>query len=97
MQHFYLKLVPLRSTFAQDMSPEEQAIMHQHVVFWMGLMQQGRVHVFGPVMDPTGVYGVGIVSAESEAEVREMIAADPATQINRYEVYAMRAILPPDR
>jgi uncharacterized protein YciI len=57
-------------------------------------MRQGKVHVFGPVFDPNGAYGMGVVEMESEAEVNEFIAGDPASKINRYEVYAMRAVLP---
>jgi uncharacterized protein len=92
--HFFLKLVPARPTFAQDMSAEERAIMQEHVGYWSELMKQGKVHVYGPVLDPAGVYGIGIVEADSMAEVDELIELDPATKINRYEVFAMRAVLP---
>jgi uncharacterized protein YciI len=93
-KHFALKLIPCRPTFAQDMSPEERAIMQQHVVYWRGLMDKGKVLVFGPVMDPNAVYGLGIIEAESEDEVKDFIANDPATKINTYEYYPMRAVLP---
>jgi uncharacterized protein len=92
--HFFLKLVPCRPTFALDMSPDERAIMQQHVSYWTELMQQGKVHVFGPVFDPTGAYGMGVVEMESDAEVNEFVAGDPASKINHYEVYAMKAVLP---
>ena len=93
-KHFALKLLPCRPTFAQDMSPEERTIMQQHVVYWRGLMDKGKVLVFGPVMDPKAVYGLGIIEAESEEEVKDFIANDPATKINTYEFYPMRAVLP---
>jgi uncharacterized protein len=92
--HFFLKLVPCRPTFAQDMSPDERAIMQQHVSYWTELMQQGKIHVFGPVFDPTGAYGMGVVEMESDAEVNEFVAGDPASKISSYEVYPMRAVLP---
>jgi uncharacterized protein len=92
--HFFLKLVPCRPTFSQDMSPEERAIMQQHIGYWTDLMRQGKVHVFGPVFDPSGPYGMGVVELDDEAQVNELIAHDPATKINKYEVYAMRAVLP---
>jgi uncharacterized protein YciI len=92
-KHFALKLIPCRPTFAQDMSPEERAIMQQHVVYWRGLMDKGKVLVFGPVMDPKAVYGLGIIEAESEEEVKDFIANDPATKINTYEYYPMRAVV----
>ena len=68
--------------------------MQQHAAYLTGLMQQGKVRAFGPVFDPAGAYGMGIVEAESEEEVRELISHDPASEINRYEVYPMRAVLP---
>ena len=92
--HFFLKLNPVRPTFALDMSDAEKAIMQQHVAYWAELMQQGKVVVFGPVLDPAGVFGIGIVAAEGEDEIRELIANDPASQINRYEFHPMRAVTP---
>ncbi len=92
-KHFALKLIPCRPTFAQDMTPEERAIMQQHVVYWKDLMDKGKVLVFGPVMDPKAVYGLGIIEAENEEEVKSFIANDPATKINTYEFYPMRAVV----
>lgn len=93
-KYFALKLIASRPTFAQDMTDAERVIMQQHVVYWMQLMEKGKVIVFGPVFDPAGAYGFGVVEAESEEEVRSFIANDPATQLNRYEFYPMRAVLP---
>jgi len=92
--HFFLKLIASRPTFAQDMTPDERAIMNQHVIYWKALMADGKVVVFGPVMDPAGPYGMGVVSVGSEPEVQELMASDPATAILRYECYPMRAVLP---
>jgi uncharacterized protein len=46
------------------------------------------------VMDPSGVYGIGVVEAGDEAKLKEMIKNDPATEINNYEYYPMRAVIP---
>jgi uncharacterized protein YciI len=91
-QHFFLKLIPQRTTFAQDMTAEERAIMLEHVAYWTGLMHQGIAVVFGPVMDPAGVYGVGIVQTENEEHLRSLMENDPAKTINRYEFWPMRAV-----
>jgi hypothetical protein len=93
-QCFYLKLVPNRPTFSIDMTAEERIVMMQHIGYWRGLMDQGFVVAFGPVMDPAAVYGIGIVEVDDEQQVKEFIANDPAATINRYEYYAMRAVLP---
>jgi uncharacterized protein YciI len=92
--YFFLKLVPCRPTFAMDMSDAERAIMGQHIAYWKSFMDKGDVVVFGPVMDPAGPWGMGVVAAESEAQIKEFIANDPASQINTYEFYPMRAVLP---
>ena len=34
--------------------------------------------VFGPVLDDTGSWGLGVVEAEDEDELRAFAAADPA-------------------
>jgi len=93
-KYFALKLLPNRADFAQTMTEEERAIMQQHVGYWMGYMNKGKVAVFGPVFDPSATYGLGIVCVEHEDEVKEMIANDPAATINRYEYYPMMAIVP---
>ena len=94
MPHYFLKLNPSRPTFAQDMTAEERAIMMQHVAYWSNLMNKGMVIVFGPVMDPKEVYGVGVVEVETEEQLKELIENDPATGINHYEYYPMRAVVP---
>jgi uncharacterized protein len=92
-KHFVLYLLPSRPGFAQTMTEEERAIMIKHVGYWTGLMNQGKVVAFGPVMDPKEIYGLGIISAESEEEVKTFIANDPASAINRYEYFPMNAIV----
>lgn len=94
LQHYLLYLRPRRPDFSITMSDEERQIMQQHVGYWMELMQRGRVVAFGPVSDPAGVYGVGIVAAENEDAIKEFIKNDPAAAINNYEFFPMRAVLP---
>ena len=50
--------------------------------------------VFGPVMDPKGVYGMGVHRAEDEAEMRRLLDQDPANGLLQYEVLPMpRAVV----
>ena len=92
-KYFVLHLLPTRPDFAQTMTDEERAIMMKHVAYWTEIMDQGKVLAFGPVMDPKEVYGLGIVSVDEEQEVKDLIANDPATSINKYEYFPMRAIV----
>lgn len=92
-KYFALHLLPSRPDFAQTMNDEERATMMKHVGYWTELMNQGKVVVFGPVMAPDRVYGLGVICVEDEQEVKDFIANDPATEINRYEYFPMRAIV----
>jgi uncharacterized protein len=91
--YFALKLIPPRPTFAQDMTDEERAVMGAHLQYWNGLMEKGTAIVFGPVLDPAGIYGFGIISVDAETEVAEITKNDPASAINRYESYPMMAVV----
>ncbi len=94
-KHFFLKLNPPRPSFTVDMTDAERGIMFQHVNYWQKYLENGTMIIFGPVMDPKGGYGVGIVAVDSEEELQEYIAKDPANGLNTYEVYPMRAVMKP--
>jgi uncharacterized protein YciI len=93
-KQFFLKLIPPRPTFAQDMSDEERKIMQEHIAYWNVLMEKGIVVVFGPVFDPKGAYGMGVLEVEDEQIVRDIEVNDPSVKagLNTIEVYAMRGI-----
>lgn len=92
--HYALYLNPPRPTFMQDMSDEERGIMQKHIVYWNSLMSEGKVLAFGPVLDPQGAYGLGIVEVENEEQVKAMISKDPVNGLNKYEYYLMKAVTP---
>jgi uncharacterized protein len=95
MPHFFLKLIAPRPTFATDMTGEEKALMQEHFLYWKSRQEQGEVIVFGPVLDPKGPYGMGVVSAPDEAGARAFADADPALKSNRgftCEIHPMRAV-----
>jgi uncharacterized protein YndB with AHSA1/START domain len=89
---FLIRLLPPRPTFLFDMSEAEKRVMGEHVGYWKGLLGQGVAFAFGPVADPKGVWGVGIVEVEGEAAVSALEKADPAIQSGlgfRYEALPM--------
>lgn len=75
---FLFRLLPPRADFAQTLTPHEQDVMAQHAEYWRGLLAAGRVVVFGPVADPEGMWGLGVVRAGSQAEVVDVAHNDPA-------------------
>lgn len=91
---FALTLHPFRPDFAQTLTEEERSIMQQHGAYWREYMNKGNVIVFGPVLGPNAVYGLGIIAVDDEQEVKDFIAGDPAAKINRYEYHPMLAVVP---
>lgn len=75
--HFFVKTQNPRPSFHLDMTDDERAIMQRHVTYWSEKATQGIAIVFGPVMDPNGVYGIGIYQIEDEVEMRTLLQADP--------------------
>lgn len=78
MPTFVIRLSAPRPTFALDITDAERETMGRHAAHWQPLIDAGRMVVFGPVMDGTGSWGLGVVEAEDEAEVRALAAEDPA-------------------
>ena len=87
--YFFVKTENPRPTFHLDMSAEERATMQQHVAYWSEKATRGIAIVFGPVMDPKGVYGMGVYKVRDEAEMNELLAHDPAKGLLRYELLPM--------
>ncbi len=93
-QFYAVYLNPLRPDFAMTMTAEERAIMEQHVAYWTEKLKLGKVYAFGPVFDPSRIYGLGIVAVDSEEELKAFIENDPAGKINTYTYFPMKAVVP---
>jgi uncharacterized protein YciI len=74
------------------MNDEERAMMQRHVGFWTELVATGEAIVFGPVLDPEGPFGLGVVRVRDEAAARALGDRDPAIVSGRgfrYQVIPM--------
>jgi uncharacterized protein len=92
--YFFVRTQNPRPTFHLDMTAEERAIMNKHVAYWTEKATRGIAIVFGPVMDPQGVYGIGVYQVQDEAEMHALIELDPANGLLHYEVLPMpRAVV----
>ena len=67
MNYFLYRLIPPRPSFARDMTEAEATIMQEHFAYWLGLLEQRKVVVVGPVVDPKGTYGMALLEVEDEA------------------------------
>lgn len=92
--YFFIRTQNPRPTFHLDMTTEERSIMEKHVAYCSQKATQGIAIVFGPVMDPKGVYGIGVYQVRDEAEMRQILEHDPANGLLQYEVLPMaRAVV----
>lgn len=85
---FLFRLIPPRADFAQTMTDAEQHAMAQHMAYWQELLAAGRVVVYGPVADPEGVWGLGVLRTTDRAEALAIGDADPSVlaRVNTFEV-----------
>lgn len=77
MSTFVFRLKAPRPTFALDMSDEEREIMARHADHWRPWVESGQMVIFGPVLDSSGSWGLGVVEADDEQELRAFAARDP--------------------
>lgn len=92
MSYFFYRLDPPRPTFSVDMTETEARLMREHVDYWTALLKQGRVIAFGPVADPKGAFGIGILELDDAVDANALGANDPVLLANagfRFEVHLM--------
>jgi hypothetical protein len=90
--YFLCRLLPPRPSFTMDMNPAEAKAMHEHVAYWTDLLGKGKAIAFGPVLDPKGPWGVGLLSLRDKEELRALQENDPAICARiglSYEAYEM--------
>jgi len=100
MKHYFYKLISPRPTFPADMTPEEGRLMQSHVAYWAGHMAIGRVIALGPVADPKGTFGVGIIRLDDDTDPASLGAGDPVIQANAgfaFEMHPMPRVLVPEK
>ncbi len=94
--YFFVRLLPPRPTFMADMTADERALMMEHAQYWRTQADQGVALAFGPVAGPQGGWGLGLLKAQNEAEVRAFEAQDPVMRAKRgfaYEVSPMARLV----
>ena len=70
--------------------------MQRHVAYWPNLAEKDSAVAFGPVADPKGGWGVGIIAMKDDDELRRLQEDDPAIRAcmgMRYEAYPMPQVI----
>jgi uncharacterized protein len=99
MPYFFFKLISPRTTFPADITPEEAGLMQQHVVYWRGKMVEGQMLAFGPVADPRGTFGIGLLRLEDGTDPQSLVDGDPVVAAGvgfRCEVHPMPSLILPE-
>lgn len=89
---YFVRLLPPRATFVQDMTEAETKLMHQHFAYWSDQFAKGVLLFGGPVLDPKGPFGVLVIKAANLDDATAIAAADPSVKggVNRIEVAEMQ-------
>jgi len=77
MGTFVFRLKTPRPTFALDLTDEEREIMARDAEYWRPWVESGQMVIFGPVLDGSGSWGLGVVEADDEEGLRAFAAGDP--------------------
>src|SRR4051812_33456168 len=96
MPHFFCKLLGPRPTFPADMNADERAAMQQHAEYWKDQLNKGVVHVYGPVMDPKGAFGMGVIDVVDMDAAQRFATDDPVVKAKigfKVDISPMRAIM----
>jgi uncharacterized protein len=77
-QQFFMRLVPPRPVFPGSMTPEELALMGKHKDYVAKAFEVGKVLAYGPVLDPSGAFGIALLEMEDLAEAESFARNDPS-------------------
>jgi len=96
LQYFLFRLLPPRTSFMYDATAEERTLMRVHSVYWRGKLAEGKAIAIGPVADPAGGWGVGILRVSGAQEAQVLTDGDPAMLADkgfRLEVFPMPNVI----
>jgi uncharacterized protein YciI len=102
MKFYLCKYIPPRTDFLATMTAEESNWMKQHGDFLNNLLDKGLIVAHGPVMDPSGGYGLALYQISDDQDIATITPEDPIVKngAGHYEHYPMlhlksRATVPP--
>ena len=96
MKHFVCRLNGPRPTFPADITETERALMQEHVRYWTPHLQARTVAVFGPVLDPAGVWGLAVLELQDDDDPARYTARDPVILADAgfsYDIFPMATAL----
>ena len=91
MKYYLCKYLPPRSDFLATMTDAEKIWMGQHGAYLDELLAKGQIVAHGPVMDPSGGYGVSLYRIEDDQDIEALTAQVPIVKngVGHYEHFSM--------
>jgi uncharacterized protein len=79
------------------MDPAEAEVMDRHFAYWHDLMASEVAVAYGPVLDPQGTWGLGLLALDDESAAREVVEGDPAVESRTFspELLPIDLVRPP--
>ena len=77
-KQFLIRIEPVRATFVNDMTPDEQKTMGVHFHYLKKLAAAGKVVLAGPSINGGRTFGIIVVEVQDEAEARQILEGDPS-------------------
>ncbi|MFO0839049.1 MAG: SRPBCC domain-containing protein [Phycisphaerae bacterium] len=98
MKHYVYFVRPVRDEMLESMTPEQSAVLMEHVAYVRGLLASGRLIVAGPCFDPfqypstpgaapfeMQTPGIVVFEARDDAQARETMENDPAVKAGLFK------------
>ena len=82
MKYYFYRLQLSRPTFLSDMTGEEKGLLMKHDAYLQDLLTKKKAIVFGPVADPAGLWGAGVLQLDDGEDAQALMDADPIIQEN---------------
>jgi uncharacterized protein YciI len=91
MKYYLCKYIPPRADFLATMTADEKDWMKQHGAFLDDLLNKGLIVAHGPVMDPSGGYGVSLYQIADDQDIAALTLEDPIVKngAGHYEHHPM--------
>lgn len=78
MPHYLIIYRPPREGFAENATPEENAIIERHVAFLQKMEDEGKLIVAGRIEDAR--FGIAVIETDNENEAKKIMNNDPAVK-----------------
>lgn len=91
MPGYLCKFIPPRADFLSTMTPDEKIWMGQHGAYLDEMTSRGLVVAHGPVIDPTGSYGVSLWQIDAGQDIAALTGEDPIIRngVGHYDHFPM--------